>query len=364
MRLRHLVVAFAAVVVTSRASAVSHKFRQIGHACITQSVLCGQHVTGELSPGDCTLSDGSRYDAWNFPGRAGDLVTVIVRSASGSLSRPAVFLDPPPGDASDTPLVAAGATQTVKYHLASTGTWRIIVGTLDVLGAGAYEIDLACGTANPSLPQNCVTQRLVCGNLANWTVNATSCRFQGGHPYAYFDVAAKGTDVLRPSVITYDFDPALSIYRGGGDALQSVFGRAFQELSTILRVPAADTYQIAIYSQELELGEFNLRLECSSNCTRPFITQQPAGARVAYLGRVELTVAVSGSPPFLYQWFDGAPPNERPLGAAGSDPRLLLTQLESDRVLWVRVTNDCGTVDSAAAFIDVGGAPRRRSVRR
>jgi hypothetical protein len=88
-------------------------------------------------------------------------------------------------------------------------------------------------------------------------------------------------------------------------------------------------------------------------CTSPSILVQPTGGDVLTGSSTVLFVADIGTKPTSYQWFEGTPSDDsRPVmnaAAASFTTPLLITSTS----YWVRITNDCGSIDSAAASLNV-----------
>lgn len=88
-------------------------------------------------------------------------------------------------------------------------------------------------------------------------------------------------------------------------------------------------------------------------CTAPSITTQPLSQEVKN-GTLKLTVVATGTETLNYQWFEGT---DKPVGT--NSATLELTNVTKATSYFVRVTNSCGTVDSAVAQITVPPAKRR-----
>jgi|GEM_PF-670821 len=87
----------------------------------------------------------------------------------------------------------------------------------------------------------------------------------------------------------------------------------------------------------------------STNCTPPTITTQPQSRTITRGQSTTLSVGVTGTTPISYQWYQGAGTNSIPIGTnatATVSPTVTTTY-------WVRLTNSCGTIDSALATITV-----------
>src|SRR6266849_3409595 len=88
-------------------------------------------------------------------------------------------------------------------------------------------------------------------------------------------------------------------------------------------------------------------------CNAPAILIQPTGGDVMSGFTTVLFVGDIGTKPEGYQWFEGAPGDtSRPVlnanQASFTTPLLL-----NSTSYWVRITNDCGTIDSASAQLNI-----------
>lgn len=89
-------------------------------------------------------------------------------------------------------------------------------------------------------------------------------------------------------------------------------------------------------------------------CTAPAITSQPQSGTIRVTSGATLTVGATGTS-LTYQWYVGTSGNTAsPIGGAvGPSTSVSPGQTTS---FWVRVSNSCGTVDSATATVTVVGA--------
>ncbi len=95
----------------------------------------------------------------------------------------------------------------------------------------------------------------------------------------------------------------------------------------------------------------------TSTCDAVAVTVQPVGQSVQAGLSVTLSVTVTGTAPFSYQWYVGTSGDtSNPIGGATSATYMtpFLTVTTS---YWVRVTNECGTADSDTAVITVEAPP-------
>jgi hypothetical protein len=95
-------------------------------------------------------------------------------------------------------------------------------------------------------------------------------------------------------------------------------------------------------------------------CDPPFILglDQPKGSTVG-LGRpAQLSVKVSGSGPFAYQWFTGASGLSNFPLPGGTSANFTTSALNDTTSYWVRITNPCGSVNSQTATVNVSASAK------
>lgn len=88
-------------------------------------------------------------------------------------------------------------------------------------------------------------------------------------------------------------------------------------------------------------------------CTAPAITAQPTSRTITAGQSTTLTVSATGTS-LSYQWYQGTAPNTA--SPAGTGPSLTVAP-SATTSYWVRVSNACGTVNSATATVTVTAPP-------
>jgi len=97
------------------------------------------------------------------------------------------------------------------------------------------------------------------------------------------------------------------------------------------------------------------------DCVNPAIVRQPVSKNVARHALFKLDVEASGTEPLRYAWFEGERGvTTRPVGTGARELVVAAGRTATTR-FWVRVSNDCASVDSDAATVII--PMRRRSVR-
>ncbi len=96
----------------------------------------------------------------------------------------------------------------------------------------------------------------------------------------------------------------------------------------------------------------------STSCAPPWVIVSPQDQSAQSEATATLSVTATGTAPLSYQWYEGnAGDTSMPFG--GDANTFTTPPLSSTASFWVRVTNTCGTADSATATISVGRPLRR-----
>jgi hypothetical protein len=96
----------------------------------------------------------------------------------------------------------------------------------------------------------------------------------------------------------------------------------------------------------------------TSGCAPPSIVLPPQSRTIESGGNVTLSAIAAGSGELAYQWYQGdVGDTSAPVG--GDTSTFTTPPLTATTSFWVRVTNECGTADSAAATVTVGQRVRR-----
>lgn len=192
----------------------------------------------------------------------------------------------------------------------------------DQCESGAYEGD-PTGALPPQIVTQPQTQTILSGTSATLSVDIT-----GTTPFVY------------------------QWYRGSsGDTSNSV-GTNSDSFTT----PALDSdtsYWVRI-SNDVDVTDSDTAVIIAG--TPPTITEQPQDIVIPPSATGTLSVAVDGTQPFTYQWYEGEAGNTlNPLGT--NSPNLTTPLLTEDTQYWVRVSNAVGQVDSDTATVTISDLP-------
>lgn len=351
-----------------RAGTANAGVHSLADGCVVTSTFCDRQVRGKLGVGDCTSSvNGTFFDVYEFAGTAGQLVEIDVRPLASSLTNPNVILVPPVGDASKTPQVfGAGGGVSAFYVLSSTGNWRVGVGTEDLFASGEYLISVQCFVDDqPSAPQNCVVQELLCNQGSRWYLTSQSCRFGGtgaNRLFAPFEIYGVAGDIISVEVISSDFRPLFGIYDNHGNLLFSATTASSTQATGTFVFPATAFYEIdATSTADLATGFFQIKATCGrSGCLWPIITSQTRSVTAPYLSRVSLAVEVNGTDPMTVTWFETSPNIGTVLGTG----RTFLSQPVTHSFTFeASAVNACGSWTSAPGLVAVTPPQHSRAVK-
>ena len=134
--------------------------------------------------------------------------------------------------------------------------------------------------------------------------------------------------------------------------------------STTLAVPplvAPVSYWLHVSSECGTADSNTARLTIVSSCTPPAIATQPRDQSVASGSTAIVSVSATG-PSLTYQWYQGPLFDfTHPIG--GSAPSVLTPAISTATQFWVRITNPCGSINSAVATVSVAIPSRRRAAK-
>jgi hypothetical protein len=155
-----------------------------------------------------------------------------------------------------------------------------------------------------------------------------------------------------------DYDTVLSIWTGkkthplteldcNDDAITGEEGEQASQIS--LPLTAGNTYFIKVSSSPEKTG--NLVLQVAPIVNDISIIEQPIEQTIAYGEKAILTVKISGTEPFSYQWYQG---KKGDVSIPRVNVKMFTTKsLTETNHYWVRVTNPTGRIDSQTTTITV-----------
>jgi hypothetical protein len=198
----------------------------------------------------------------------------------------------------------------------------------------SWDQDAVSTAYNPSPAGSCTPPSITTQPPASKTITS-------GQP-ANVTIAAAGT-----SPLTFQW-----YFGNRGDTSSAVTG---QTSATLTHAPTATTmYWVRVTGQCAPAADSN-NVTVNVNpatCTPPSITNQPQNQTITQGGSTFLTVGVSGTGPFTFQWFIGTPPNTS--ASTGTNSNSISVQPGTTTSYWVRVIGQCDPAAlSNAALVTV-----------
>lgn len=336
--------------------------RALADGCVVTGALCNTAREGQFAPGDCT-DEAGYFDVYQFRGLANTLVEITVRSLDPNLPNVYVGLAPPEGDASLTPATYGNRSATIRYHLATTGDYRVVAGSADLAGSGRYHLQIACFTAPVPADRNCIPQPLACNQVVEWDLAPGSCDFDStGGLYAEAAIEGVAGDVLRLEADTIGFQPIVAVYNEAGTLVSQSFAPEIRHAQLDYFIPANGTYYLLVTGVEPDdSGHFAMKATCSnSGCSKPFVITEPPDVTASYGGNVTVTANVHAVGATTYEWLDVT--NEPSLVTTTTSPSLTFTNVTGRRAYLLRAANACGFTESRIFEVDLE-VTKRRAVR-
>lgn len=329
----------------------------------TTTTLKGCNVTerAELASGDCTFSDGRRFDLYSVVLPAGQAVAIAVRPLDPAYTNPEMFLLEPSSHPSDTPRFEKGPAGSLWVKTKVAGTWSIAVSTSDLFAGGEYALHVDC-FPDTTPGASCVEQELLCGNEISSSLNAESCRYSADRASADWLVYGVEGDRLTIAMESFAFDPIFRIYNSRGDLLRTSAMTSFFEATMSYRIPEDGLYTIVASSMESNIGgNYTMKLGCNqSGCLFPYLLDPLPSVVKAPLGQpatIGFNVHAIGGFTAGLMTSDIAPIVTSTTSSISTPP----VGPQPQRY-FLRVENACGFDDSGFFTVEAEVA-RKRSVR-
>jgi len=118
--------------------------QQCGNSALT--LTCPSSIGAAFTSDDCTSSDSSHYDLWQFAGTAGQTMTIEMHSTAFDTFL--ALIDPNGVPVVDNDDLSSSSTDSrITFTLTSTGTWVIFANSLGAK-TGDYNLTFSCGATN------------------------------------------------------------------------------------------------------------------------------------------------------------------------------------------------------------------------
>lgn len=228
------------------------------------------------------------------------------------------------GNAGDTSSPVSGATSSTFNTGALTTTTSFWV-----------RVSNSCGTRNSSTATVGVQASCVAPSI---TTQPSDAALTSGQSVT-LSVSAAGTAPL-----------SFQWFRGNAGATQNPISGATSSSFNTGPLTATTTFWVRVSNS---CGNAQSRTVIVAICAPPAITAQPQNATILSGSSTELRVEATGSAPLTTQWFRGTSGDTTNPIAGATSTTLATGALTTNTSFWARVTNSCGSVNSATALVTV-----------
>ncbi|HET7434553.1 MAG TPA: hypothetical protein VFN10_07570 [Thermoanaerobaculia bacterium] len=329
--------------------------------CAAVTLSCDAVANGVLESGDCTNSEGKRYDVYFLNMPADRDVEVSIRSAAtGGLTNPALFVDAPSGAAQVPPSVGSGSAAVVAFRTIAAGTWSVAVSSDDAFAQGAYVLTVTC-RARSAGGLECVQQELLCGNVAYGRISPESCIFNNvTRGYESWRIYGRAGDAFTLKMTSFDFQPVMGVYDNSGLLQSSIAANSYTSNLTFIVQKTGWYYVLATSTVNGEIGDYTLELSCfNSGCLQPVLTQPIGDIRAPIGSSPSLDLKVSYAGPLTVSLYE-----DLSTVTTGSSTHLDLPAVTTaPHAYHVQLSTPCGSSESNTFLVMPDRRPKLRSVR-
>ena len=221
----------------------------------------GQSFTGELDPSDPLWTDDTHYELWRYYGRAGERLTIIMRSPAFSSYMQYGRMD---GNefsylGGSTSRTIGGQQETVlEVTLPATGEYGIRANSHGRY-TGQYVITVSSsGSGGTSASSSATISR---GSTISGSLTPSDAQTDSGWYHEDYTFSGNGGQVIQVDLESDDFDTFIDLYQGtrwvaedddGGDGLDS---------RLVYTLPESGNYTICVRSRYANrTGSYRLTL--------------------------------------------------------------------------------------------------------
>jgi hypothetical protein len=301
---------------------------------------------------------GSNLQAWDR-----EAVAAVYGSGAGAGQPPT----PNPGPTPNPPPTCNPVTitaQPVSAPLVGNEVTMTVGVSGDLPVAYQWYIGAKGNTANPlggeTQPALSVSPKVTTTYWARVTnscgvadSDAATVTVNGCPGVAITSLTSSASAVLQGASVTLTVDAT-----GGNISYQWFHGTSLLAGETgktlVVRPAATTSYWVRATNTCGAAIDSDVVVIAVTPCDAPEILVQPVGGNVLSGTTGALAVIESGSPTLRYQWYEGARSDtSRPVANASLASMTTPTLLTGATSYWLRITNDCGSIDSDAVTMTV-----------
>ena len=241
------------------------------------------------------------------------------------------------------PAAAVNAAEGVTDAMAAWTNEPLAWISLDVSGFNEYTAPTNNDVNDIIFDSNATQDNTNIGGFCDGSVGCAwiyfngepdSHDFQGEH---FYDIVSSDV-VIRPGsfsqgqfegILAHEFGHAIGLKHGPSGSLMAP------------TLSSGTTATLKSYDKEAVATVYGNGLPCVA----PTVTGTSGGGTVTFGNTTKLSVSLSGTTPFTYEWYEGAT-GDTSGGVISTSDKFTTPAITEAHAYWVRVTNACGTDDS------------------
>jgi hypothetical protein len=230
--------AFAVTLMLSTPLAAS-----LAQAAEPTPIRLGHTITAELSEGDRTEPDGSYFDVYAFDGKAGEQISIDMRSKDVD-SVLALYVEGQQGPIGiNNDADRRGHNAKLDFVLPKDGHYLIVANAALPGETGAYR--LTVNERKPIVEVRPSVRKITPGRAVQAALGERSGRAGDDSRYDLYRFHGKAGEAIRVSLSSNDFEPFVSLH-AAGEKTELSFARDHGQRSAELRavLPADGDYEI------------------------------------------------------------------------------------------------------------------------
>ncbi|MFM7736140.1 MAG: PPC domain-containing protein [Alphaproteobacteria bacterium] len=228
------------VEVTSPYTPVDYELSSgLSRFCPPVAIAAGDHVTGDLSFGDCASLRSQQGDLYTFEGEAGQVVTIEL--ASGSFDAWLALFGHGGNLLAENDDAGATPDSRIEFRLENSGTFTIWATSYSGVATGPYALDLAATAACPSTP-------IARGQGIDATLGQGGCPSWLSRFDDFYEFEAEAGEQVKIRLRSNVFSGSVRLVDPTGVPLASGDARTASEVVIEARTDVTGTHRIVVSS--------------------------------------------------------------------------------------------------------------------
>jgi hypothetical protein len=222
--------------------------------------------SGNLEPGDETLTSGELVDTYDFEGSPGQHVSIDLRSSAFDTY---LILRDPAGEQTENDDADDGGVghSVIESELTEAGTYRVLVTSYETGESGPYQLSIDTSpVSHRGSPAERDVTMLTVGGTVSGELDAGDPTFEAGEYHDFYVFDGDEGQTVRIELFSADFDTYLGVITPSGKEIANDDFEGDSERSVVeLTLSEAGRYRVQATSYSAgETGRYRLALATSA----------------------------------------------------------------------------------------------------